>query len=89
MLIVLHLILILLKFQEQQALNSDKFLRDMESQIVHTKQEAANHNIPDNEPIRAPGTQPSYTSEPITMKLPSNSQGRPLIIDPRNQEDNR
>ncbi|XP_053398992.1 LIM and calponin homology domains-containing protein 1-like isoform X3 [Mercenaria mercenaria] len=72
--------------QEQQTLNSDKFLRDMESQILQTKHEAASQNLIDNEPIRATGTQSGYNSQPMTIRLPANSQGRQLVIDPRNQE---
>ena len=59
-------------------LNADKLMQSMESQIKQTKQEAANQNTANTE-LR-------FTSEPMTIKLPSNA-GRPLMIDPRNQAD--
>ncbi|KAL4230513.1 Guanine nucleotide exchange factor vav3 [Mactra antiquata] len=74
--------------QESKALNSDKFLRDMEAQIVQTKQEVSNQNPSYNEPMRTLGTEQRYSSEPMTIKLPSNSPGRQLMIDPRNQSNN-
>ena len=66
-------------------LNSDKFLRDMESQVMQTKQEAANKNSEDSRPITASFTQPRFSSEPMTIKPSSNTPVRPLVIDPRNR----
>lgn len=76
-------------FQEQEALNSDKFLKSMEAQIVQTKHEAASHNLIDKEPIKSAVTEPRFTSDQVTIKLPSGSQGRQLVIDPRSLEGKR
>lgn len=58
----------------------------MEAQILQTKQEAFNQSQSNNEPMRTPGTEQRFSSEPMTIQLPSSS-GRPLMIDPRNQSE--
>ncbi|KAH3835126.1 hypothetical protein DPMN_108469, partial [Dreissena polymorpha] len=72
---------------EKKTLDSDRFLQSMESQILQTKSEAANHSLLNNQPIKSSVTEPRFSSEPMTIKLSSNMPARPLLIDPRNQQE--
>ncbi|XP_052792746.1 LIM and calponin homology domains-containing protein 1-like isoform X3 [Mya arenaria] len=70
--------------QEKKVLDSDKFLRSMESQILQTKTEASNQNFLNDGSGRSLAPEQRVISE-TTIKFPANAPARPLIIDPRNE----
>ena len=67
--------------QEQKTIKADSDrLLHLESQIQPNK---ADEIKPVHPPVQA--QPPKFTSEPMTIRMPANSQGRQLVIDPRNE----
>ena len=70
-------------------LQEEKLIKDDSSRLLHLESQIQPSKLEDMKPVHPPvQSQPmNFTSEPLTIKIPANSQGRQLIIDPRNQEE--